>query len=53
MKIVQDRLPSHVKERHVSLIEQMAEDLQKMETEYHELNVERIREELKRGQSGS
>jgi hypothetical protein len=53
MKIAQDRLPSSVKERRASLIEQMTEDLQKMEAEYHELNVEQVHEELKRGQSGS
>lgn len=50
MKFAQDRLPSPVKERHASLIQQMTEELQKMETEYHELNVEQIREELKGGQ---
>jgi hypothetical protein len=31
----------------------MTEELQKMEAEYYELNVEQIREELKRRQSGS
>jgi hypothetical protein len=45
------RLPSPAKERHASLIQQMTEDLQRMEAEYHELNVEQIREELKGGQS--
>ena len=44
-------MPSPVKERHASLIQQMTEELQKMEVEYHELNVEQIREELKGGQS--
>ena len=53
MTIAQDALPAPVRERHASLIEQMTEELQKMEAEYHELNVEQIREELKRGQSGS
>jgi hypothetical protein len=47
----QDRLPSPVRERHASLIQQMTEELQKMEAEYHELNVEQIREELKGGPS--
>jgi hypothetical protein len=51
--IVPDGLPSPARERRVRLIEQMTEELQKMEAEYHELNVEQIREELKRGQSGS
>ena len=49
MTIAQDRLPSSVRERHAGLIEQMTEELRKMEAEYHELNVEQIREELKRG----
>jgi len=51
MKSVQDRLPSHVKEHHASTIQLVTEELQKMEVEYHELNVEQIREELKGGQS--
>lgn len=51
MKLAQDRLPSPARERHAGLIQQMTEDLQKMETEYHELNVEQIREELKGGWS--
>jgi len=52
MKFAQDRLTSPVRERHASLIQRMTEELQKMEAEYHELNVEQIREELKGGQSG-
>ena len=51
IKFAQSRLPSPVKERHASLIQQMTVELQKMEAEYHELNVEQIREELKDGQS--
>jgi hypothetical protein len=50
MKFAQDRLPSPVRERHASLIQQMTEELQKMEAEYHALNIEQIREELKGGQ---
>jgi hypothetical protein len=50
MKLVQDRLPSPMKERHATRIEQWADELQKMEIEYHELNVELIREESKGGQ---
>ena len=53
MKITQDRLPSPVRERRANLIQQMTEELEKMEAEYHKLNVEQIREELKGGQSGS
>jgi hypothetical protein len=51
--IMPDGLPLPARERRARLIEQMTEELQKMEAEYHELNVEQIREELKRGQSGS
>lgn len=52
MEIAQKvRLPSPVRERHASLIQQTTEELQKMEVEYHELNVEQIREELKGEQS--
>ena len=51
MMFTQDRLPSPVRARHASLIQQMTEELQKMEAEYHELNVEQIREELKGGPS--
>ena len=49
MKFAQDRLPSPRKERHATLIQQWTEELQKMEAEYHELNVELIREELSGG----
>ena len=51
MKLVRDRRPpSPMKERLTTLIEQWAEELHKMEAEYHELNVELIRE-VKRGPS--
>ena len=51
MKFAQNRLPSPMRERRAMLIQQWTEELQNMEAEYHELNVELIREELKRGQS--
>jgi hypothetical protein len=51
MRIAQDALPSPTKERHASLIQAMTEELQKMEVEFHELNVQQIREELKGSQS--
>ena len=35
----------------MSLIQKWTEELEQMEAEYHELNVELIREELKGGQS--
>lgn len=49
MKSAQDRLPSPMRERRAMLIQQWTEELQDMETEYHDLNVELIREELKGG----
>lgn len=52
MKFAQDRLPSPIRERRATLIQQWTEELEKMEAEYHELNVELIREQLKGGQSG-
>jgi len=51
MKIAQDGLPSTMRERHASFIQATTEKLQEMESEYHELNVQQIREELKGGQS--
>ena len=50
MKMAQGSLPSTMRERHASRGE-MTEELQKMKAEYHELNVQQIREELKGGQS--
>ena len=49
MKFAQDRLPSPKGDRHATLIRQWTEELEKMEAEYHELNVELIREQLKAG----
>ena len=51
MKFVQDRLPSSIRERRATLIQQLTQELEKMEAEYHELNVELIREGLKGGRS--
>jgi hypothetical protein len=51
MRIAQDVLPSPMRERHASVIQAMTEELQKMEAEYHELNVQQIREESKERQS--
>ena len=46
MKFAQGRLPSPLKERHAPLIQQMNEELQKMEADYPDLNVEQIRERV-------
>ncbi len=51
MKIAQGKLPSSVKERHATRIQQLTEELLKLEVEYHDLNVKQIREELKGGES--
>ena len=51
MKIAQGKLPSSVKEQHATRTQQLTEELQKREVEYHDLNVEQIREELKGGES--
>jgi hypothetical protein len=52
MKIVpQDKLSTGLRERHATLIQEMTEELQKMEVEFHELNVQQISEELKGGRS--
>jgi hypothetical protein len=51
MKITQNSVPSSVEERHAVLIQDLTEKLQRIEAEYHELNVEQIREELKGQQS--
>jgi hypothetical protein len=53
MKIAQGKLPSSVEERHATRIQQLTEELQKLEVEYHDLNVEQIREELKGGESAT
>ena len=52
-KFMQDRLPSPMRERHATLLEQRTEELEKMGAEYHELNVEltSTSEELKGGQT--
>jgi len=47
MKIAQNVVPSSVKERHAALIQTVTGELEKMEAEYHQLNVEQIHDELK------
>lgn len=51
MKFMQEKFASSVGEKHATIIREMSEELQKMEAEYHDLNVEQIREELKSVQS--
>ena len=51
MQIAREKSPRPIRERREGLIKQITDDLQKMEAEYHELNVEQVREEQKDGQS--
>ena len=44
-------MPKKEKNQARNTLPQWTEELEKMEVEYHELNVELIREELKGGQS--
>jgi hypothetical protein len=34
-----DKLPSELRERHVSVLQEMTEELHEMESEFHDLNV--------------
>jgi hypothetical protein len=51
MKMIDDsgKLPLSVKERHARKISKMTEELHQLEIEYHDLDAQQIREELKRG----
>lgn len=51
MKIAHDKVPSHMRERYGNQIRQLSEELQELEAEFHKLNVEQIREELKASQT--
>jgi hypothetical protein len=46
-----DKLPSELRERHLSFIQKMTEELHEAEVEFHELNVRLIREEMRGGRS--
>ena len=49
MKFAGNRAPSSVKDKIESRIQEIPNELHKMEDELHELNVQQIREELKGG----
>ena len=49
MKITQNNVPLSVRERHARRIQEIEDELQQMEGEFHELNVQQIREELSGG----
>jgi hypothetical protein len=49
MKIAKDRVPLSVRERYARRIQEIEDELQRMEGEFHELNVQQIREELSGG----
>jgi len=49
LKIAGDRLPLSARERHARMMPTITEELHEMEVEYHDLNVQQIREESKNG----
>lgn len=46
LKMTDGKVPSSVRDRVAASILKVAEELQKLEKEFHELNVQQIREEL-------
>jgi hypothetical protein len=44
-----DKLSSELRERHLSFIQKMTEELHEAEVEFHHLNVQQIREEIRGG----
>lgn len=46
LKITEGKLPSSLRERHAASIQRITEELKQLETDFHELNVQQIREEL-------
>jgi hypothetical protein len=44
LKITKDSVPFSVRERHARCIQEIEDELQRMEGEFHELNVQQIRE---------
>ena len=46
LKMTEDKVPSSLRERHSASIQRVAEELQRLDEEFHELNVQQIREEL-------
>jgi hypothetical protein len=49
MKLAEDKVPQSMKDRHTGSIQEITAKLHEMEVEFHELNVQQIREELKGG----
>ena len=49
LKITEGKVPSSMKERHGTSIQRITEEIQKLEEDFHKLNVQQIREELKGG----
>jgi hypothetical protein len=49
MKVAEHIVPLSIRERHASLIREMEDELMAMKNEFHELNVQQIREELSNG----
>jgi hypothetical protein len=49
LKLTERKVPSSVSAVHAAAIQKVAEGLEKLEEEFHELNVQQIREELGKG----
>jgi uncharacterized protein with GYD domain len=49
MKLVEDKAPKSIKDGHTGRIQEIRKELNEMEVEFHELNVQQIREEAKDG----
>jgi hypothetical protein len=49
LEIAGEKLPLAAKERHARMIPRVREELRQMEIEYHDLNVQQIREESESG----
>jgi len=47
MTLAKDKVPESLKDRHIGSIQEITKKLHEMEVEFHELNVQQIREELK------
>jgi hypothetical protein len=49
LEFAEDKLPLSARERHARMMPRITEELHQMEVEYHDLNVQQIREESKNG----
>ena len=49
LKMTEGKISSSVKEVHAAAIQKVADELERLEEEFHELNVQQIRKELGEG----